>query len=355
METLEKSKTVFNLHAFNFNEITSQRLVDEYSPDQYIPIKEGTPPVHTSIIGDLSLAEHLLSESLKMYHFFNLQKNRITLVNDSNKLSTDDFFARYPDLNMVAELNFLPFNSFLASPDSDDVVLCFVCHEDSILNLRQGLMIRRYFYNTRNNLIQPKIVCLVNNISTIKRDMPEVLDNAKKAGLELVDLQRFFSMRGMFETHREWDKIARVIHGQYITLEQADRKEIWNRISDAEKEQNRYPARHLRIKLRAMGYDLDYSDFGEGAKLDLPDNHDLKLQMAILEHNRWMAEKIMEGYVGVKNKSNFKRELKDVVLAHPDIVPFSELSAKDVEKDFGSYPAFVEKSKIKLKSFRIPE
>ena len=56
-----------------------------------------------------------------------------------------------------------------------------------------------------------------------------------------------------------------------------------------------------------------------------------------------------------KNKSNFKRELKDVVLAHPDIVPFSELSAKDVEKDFGSYPAFVEKSKIKLKSFRIPE
>jgi hypothetical protein len=216
-------------------------------------------------------------------------------------------------------------------------------------------MIRRHFYNTRNNLIQPKIVCLVNNILTIKRDMPEVLDNAKKAGLELVDLNRFFSMKEMFETHREWDKIARVIHGQYITLEQADRKEIWNTISDAEKEQNRYPARHLRIKLRAMGYDLDYSGIGDGAKLDLPDNHDLKLQMAKLEHNRWMAEKMMEGYVSVKNKAIFNRQLKDIILAHPDIVPFSELSEQDIEKDFGSYPAFVEKSKIKLKSFRIPE
>jgi hypothetical protein len=141
------------------------------------------------------------------------------------------------------------------------------------------------------------------------------------------------------------------IHRTYSALPQADAISEWSGLSDAEKDQNRYPARHLRIKLRSLGKDIDYKPRDEGERLTLPDDLEIKMAIAKMEHNRWMAQKILDGFTSVKDRTNFPRELKTVLLSHPDIVPFEDLSTIDIEKDWVTYPKIVETSKIRLKEF----
>ena len=344
------SRSILNIHAFNLHEITAQRLVDDNSPDKIVKILADAPALHTAVIGDAPIARYLFEESLNMYHFLNLTKNIFTWVSDAPEIKRDDFHFHFPDIQMTGETHFREFDDFFSSMP-DDLSLCYLCNEDYIQNILLGLRIRSRYFQNNKNLLMPDIICLVSDIPALDATMPDLIAQCEKARLTLIDLETYCSVKQMINIHHEWDKIALAIHNTYNNLPQADAVSAWSALSDAEKDQNRYPARHLRVKLRSMGFDIDYDPAGKGEKLSLPDDMEIKMAIAKMEHNRWMAQKILDGFTSVKDRANFPRVMKTVLLSHPDIVPFDDLSTLDIEKDWVTYPKVIETSKIKIKEF----
>lgn len=106
-------------------------------------------------------------------------------------------------------------------------------------------------------------------------------------------------------------------------------------IHDKEKDSNRYPALHMDIKLRYLKVRMvPMKDVGEPVDIsNLP--QDKKLVLAKMEHNRWMAEKILVGFAATEviPDKDLQKALYTNLRLHIDIRPWEELSESDRKKD----------------------
>ncbi len=112
----------------------------------------------------------------------------------------------------------------------------------------------------------------------------------------------------------------------------------WNQLSDREKEFNRRSARHLKIKMNLMGYEI--SDDLSMPILELPQfSPEQKRMMARLEHKRWNSEKYLDGFIPgqLPEDKKKKRVYKNIFRIHPDIRPFEELNENDIAKDENTF------------------
>lgn len=110
---------------------------------------------------------------------------------------------------------------------------------------------------------------------------------------------------------------ARENHDAYLAgLEPAERASAspWSALPESFKDSNRWAVLHRGVK-QALWQTAD-----EAAKPAL-----LEL-LACSEHQRWMAEKIMDGWRGGPVRDNQRK-------IHPDIRPSAELSELAKEKD----------------------
>lgn len=110
----------------------------------------------------------------------------------------------------------------------------------------------------------------------------------------------------------------------------------WQRLSEQFRASNRRAAAHIRAKSDAAGFNLDgwLDESAEGwATHVLPpardafllDDASFMLRMGELEHRRWMAERLLEGWSRGPRDNRAK--------LHPDLRPFSELGPEAIGKD----------------------
>ena len=127
----------------------------------------------------------------------------------------------------------------------------------------------------------------------------------------------------------------------------------WEELTDGKKDYNRYPARHLAIKLRYLGAELvEHKDSREPYYItDATDTQ--KTTIAKMEHLRWNAEKTITGFVkgdvilfekekGLEKKQQIEsnviqEKLKVELKWHKDIRNWDELTIEDKEKDLRVY------------------
>jgi uncharacterized membrane protein len=127
------------------------------------------------------------------------------------------------------------------------------------------------------------------------------------------------------------DSYARAIHQAYLAA-CAERGEApgsrpslqpWEDLPDDLKDANRAQARHVGEKLAELGC-IMVPTFDPSLTFAFRDEDEV-LRLARLEHERWMAERIGQGYVyGPVREGNF----------HPDLVGWEELTPEAREKDF---------------------
>jgi len=127
------------------------------------------------------------------------------------------------------------------------------------------------------------------------------------------------------------DSYARAIHEAYLEA-CAERGEApgsrpslrpWDDLPDDLKEANRAQARHVGEKLADLGC-IMVPMFDPSLTFAFRDEDEV-LRLARLEHERWMEERIGQGYVyGPVREGRF----------HPDLVPWEELTPHAREKDF---------------------
>jgi hypothetical protein len=123
------------------------------------------------------------------------------------------------------------------------------------------------------------------------------------------------------------ETIARATHEEYRASVDSGAPE-WDMLSEQLKESNRRQAEHARTKLLAVGYDFMPLDGRQPTAVELSDA-DVEA-MAIMEHDRWVAERLFEGWVLGPEKDEARR-------VSPYLVPWEDLPRVAPNEDVQEY------------------
>ena len=120
---------------------------------------------------------------------------------------------------------------------------------------------------------------------------------------------------------------ASLLDAAYPTLYPQNKRDnislvLWEELNEVMKDANRWPADHLAVKLRAIG--CDGQDLTPLA--NIAHNHDFFETLSEMEHRRWMAERLMDGWRYGQIRNNKKK-------IHPMIIPYEQLSESEKQKD----------------------
>lgn len=348
-------------HAFSIYQLAAMFMVDNFSPDKYVSLQdENDPAAHLLILGNNLAAQYLILEAAQMYHFANLQQTRITLVADEVKTIAEKIESLYPFLDEVVAISYIETGSFFSEFATEGITnlsVCFVALDDDGKSVYYSRKLRQFLYNqqrARNNGstpsmqprdfadVLPPIKVLLPRNTALVHIFDDVNSEMRSLNIELINMDHEISnKRTIVDNRKAEDFIAKHIHYEWAR-NQAEKNNLpvgtmqaeWEKLKDAQKDSNRLPARHLYIKLRYVNAEL--SDATEGDELDF-DSLDAGIwdRIARMEHNRWMAEKSINGFVYIdpvrdKDMGNF---LKHNLKCHWDLVPFDELDAATREYD----------------------
>lgn len=351
-------------HVFSIYQLAAIFMIDSFSPDKYVNLNDaGDPAAHLLIMGDNLAAQYLILEAAQMYHFANLKKTKITVVADDVTLISSKINSLYPFLDKTVELRYENTNDFFVDPcpvSCDEISLCFVALDDDGKSVYYSRKLRQHLFSQGENSKEsslrsynryadfeksiPPIKVLLPRNTALVNIFKDVAFELKALNIELLNMDdEVCNKRTIVDNRKEEDFIAKHIHFEWARSQATKNKtqlgsmqEEWDKIKDSQKDSNRLPARHLFIKLRYVKADLSDMDTGEELDFDTLEES-VWDSIARMEHNRWNAEKYINGFVRVdgvsdKNLGNF---LKGNLKCHWDLVPFD-----DLDKETQAYDTF---------------
>ncbi len=96
----------------------------------------------------------------------------------------------------------------------------------------------------------------------------------------------------------------------------------WEGLNEVMKDANRWSADHLSVKLRCIGFDgQDLSVFNKVAN-----DPEFFEKLSEMEHRRWMAERLMDGWSYGPKRDNIKK-------IHDLLIPYGQLAVEEKDKD----------------------
>lgn len=335
---------------FNYYELMARLLVRCFSLPAF-DIGPDQPPRHLVIVGFDSFGQNvalrIAKTLLDLYPTgvdsrspWAVRRPRITIVDPCGEDQKSRFLRDHPAFKTLCELEVCPIStsdnkfselSFLPSDNSKEHTSVVFCLEDEAASL-------------------PAVLDLLGSKERIgeiylRIAQPERLGgllerccapSAPRLRLFAPDYQLFTA--GMLLNQR-LDVLARAVHQAYLAVEAADRRDnnlppaagkSWEELKEDDRRSNREAADHLWAKLHILGYDLEELDTPDSEpRIDLDILRVLKEHeedLARLEHQRWMAWRVLNGwrYGPVRN---------DIDKLHPDIVAYEALAENTKAKD----------------------
>ncbi len=344
--------------------------------------KEKDQVAHFVIIGFGTMGQALAVQLAKLAHFPNLKRSRFTIADRDIQASATAFLSRYPrftswtpgqlgvnSFSDPADLwanssGVLPKGVAVNHPDAVQYVanakfmeitptsadelfvkhlaedfqsssvkvkpMVFICGQQDRENFDAAIAIKEKlacfgYPNVPTFVWMPRQPALVAALERDKRIQPF---GECRIAASLEEIER--PMR---------EVLAVTLHNDYEAhaVKRGDKKtpNPWNE-RDPFRESNLEAADHLHIKLAALGYELRYRDQeSQGPLVEFDEIMKSKFEMlAIMEHNRWMAERLMSGWRFIEKATtpeevtaNKQRKL------HHDLVPWERLCGER-DRDF---------------------
>jgi len=357
-----KGGSKMDYHAFSIYQLAAMFMVDNFSPDKYVSlVSDEDPPAHLLIMGENLAAQYLILEAAQMYHFANLKKTRITVIADDITEISTRITTLYPFLNKTVDLRYETTGDFFTYPypvPCDDISLCFVALEDDGKSVYYSRKLRQHLFAhgamSKDSSIKsfnryadfeksvPPIKVLLPRNTALVNIFDDVAFEMRSLNIELLNMDdEVCNKRTIVDNRKEEDFIAKHIHYEWAKSQAEKNKtkigsmqKEWDKIKDSQKDSNRLPARHLYIKLRYVKADLSDQETGEELNFDTLEE-EIWDRIARMEHNRWNAEKHINGFVLIdkvpdKNMGNF---LKQNLKCHWDLVAFDQLDQVTQEYD----------------------
>ena len=292
---------------------------------------------HLLLIGYNPVGQAIAMEFGQQGHFANGKKSRMTIVDenlgDPDNSKAENIFstplkrlARTLDLELIRSVpdSEIVRNVIMAAAsDSESLTSIVSCGKDDTESLTLALHINDLLRQTGHKNV-PVFVRLTDSVGLSEflaheNNHDEVLVNVFGFGL----FEQTFSVESIHSL--TLNRIAMAIHAHYQDdgHSHSDQEALrsWNKLPEYLKEANRVAAEHLRLKLATV-----LAAEGEAAT-DLEQLFEKHIDsLSKMEHNRWMAEKVLQGwtYGEVTNKQTF---------THKNIVGWDALTEEEKEKD----------------------
>lgn len=330
---------------FSVHDLNARILFDTYPPDVFAHTL-GQTRVHMALYQFDRLAENILLEGTRVCHYANESVVRFTVFDPDAEAKRQTLLSSYPQLPLLNEIEFVeisPLNDVSSIERLPEALLQTVTQHVTCLatdeeNLELALILRTTLL--RKTACNAPILVHMGSSTGLAQLLesnfggPEVPDGLYPFGM----LDEVLSYENVLSDGL--DVLARAIHADYLQRRQGlevDRRLYtslteWTTLPEPERKSSRLQADHLETKLRAVGCclseegDPDFQFTDEEAEL-----------LARMEHNRWRANKILEGWRAGADRIEGAK-------ITPYAVTWEEMSESERGEEVGSvrrYPAML--------------
>ena len=347
----------FRLRFFNVFETGTRTWLDEHPPFGSADGRKGDYPPHLIVVGVGQLGTSLVVGAARSWLTRHPEaalrpapglRPSITLVDRAAEAKREALLARHPLLRDFCELvacemdirspEFEQAAFLLGSEGRCTATSVYVCLDDDSGGLAAALT-------------------LMQRIGVERPAVPIVVRMRQNAGLAtlLTGASGEGNLHGFALLDRTCtpqlllgqtpsEIIARAIHEGYRShaLARGESPETnpsavpWDELPEDLKESNRRQADHIAVKLEAVGCAIDPLVDGPATLLELAPRE--VEPMAELEHDRWAAERLFEGWTYAPGEKDLERKTS------PYLVPWAELAegVKELDRDtVRGLPAFL--------------
>jgi hypothetical protein len=325
------------IRVFSEPELVARRLVQSFPPDAPLAQSE-SEGVHVIIVGLGSVGQSILVQLARQGHYRSGKKPKVTVVDRSVGDRWREAREAYPALERWLQVEKEETRFEAVGPqqiqkwltDERPVTVAYVCTKDEIVNLRIARMLLEGIKEQpRQDLAgAAKVVALDPAGGCVLADF------AAHGGHE-GRFQLFSLVRGSEGFLSEMDDTrARQFHDDYCASDNervrkqpgaapAPANKPWEQLPETLRNANRMTADHFDVKMRAIGCHVVPRGEVEGKHATLtPQEIEL---LSIMEHNRWWADRALDGWtLGPR---------KDANKVHPNMVPYEELDEEAKQKD----------------------
>jgi hypothetical protein len=275
---------------------------------------------HLLLAGLAAPAWAFLDQALQIIQYGN-DTPVVTLLCEDPACARTDFGSRYPQAFQVADIRFVRLEETPPLVAVRPVTLALVCLDDPLEARRQAERLAREI--ARLQQVSPLILVEMG------LQMPsERLDTWDGQIVPVSHVRE--SDRDGTGPARLGDEIARTIHDHYRDTFEAlggdpetnPALQPWTSLPDTYQRSSRHQADHITAKLSIV----DCLAVPEG-RVEFFAFSPLEVErLAVVEHQRWAAERYLDGWThGPERVNALKR--------HPDLIPYAALSEAAKDKD----------------------
>jgi len=323
-----KSYDVFDASIINIYDTAARVVMEKYPPDRYARyIKPIAEAVRIIIIGFGKMGESIVKQAARIGHYYEWRKLEVTVVDRNAKGFEEKFFAVYgdgktPNSFIVPDIHVqfverdpecLVNIDEIIGQNNNKPAIVYIAMENDAIGASLSLRVR----NMLDTDDIPIVICMQSSLSELMEGQSaHSISDRNIHSFNILDWACGYSVL-MDEVT---DELARTIHSAYVNTQMPF--VTWKELNEDMKDANRWQADHLSIKLRAIGCDGD-----DLSPLDKAErNPEVFERLSEMEHRRWMAERLMDGWRYGTERDNSRK-------IHNLIVPYEQLSDAEKNKD----------------------
>ena len=327
-DVFRKDYENFTAHIINYNQLSARLMLAEYGPEIWLPnLLSTTTGQRILAIGDHPLIHELVVRFGGLGFYGAEEKLNIQLMGKNASRQLINLKNTRPNLAQLVELTAndieptalnTGFEKAIADFNPDIIYLCAATPEQSLV----------WCHALNNIALAVPIVVTELNSSFMLQVMEQ--ENNEKSSIHYIHLlEQSCTYQYVFNTQH--DLLAKAIHDNYINCQKQlgdtptsnssliDWKQLFETLKDA----NRNQADHLLIKCRL----LTGKKINRAEEVEKQLNADNIEKLARVEHERWLAEKLLSGWRYTDGEKNTHLRLS------PSLIPWAQLSESEKQKD----------------------
>lgn len=323
---------------FNLNDLLARQLLME-NPLHKVAHWLCQDRVHVLVVGLNDISRKIIFHTLLSQRTHHLGLPHFTIVDPEASSGRKAFETTWPGIADIATTRFIEAP---AGPSRIETVIgeasktapltaTILCMDDEVENLTAALRI--HSAAARGQVHAGNIMVRRHQTS----DFFERLSSIARYDLAnlLFDFGEGDHQLFVRQITGEDDILARQIHKAYCHQRAAAgdppsaSTTLWDNLPESSRRANRRAADHIWTKLEAVGYRVDQRAralphlVDRGARLE---EADIRSALARLEHDRWWADRVVDGWQYGPARDNAAR-------VHPDLRPFEALDNESRSKD----------------------
>ncbi len=331
---LENEVGGFELRFFNIHQNAARLLFFDhplegdssaFDPDRQFD-------VHLIIMGFKDLGEAILLQAAAIGHFPGNKKLKVTVVCSNSTAREKDFLSRQPHIGTIIDLEFAecppiertnPLGNSFPDESAQARTIVVVALEDDAENVTSALRVANW-RGDRNIPVLVQIAeqeGLASLVATNENRLAE--QNIATFGA----IEQVFGPEMLLGV--PLDKIARAIHESYLRnyppapgAPLSPSQKPWDQLPEDFKQANRAQADHIEVKLHVIGCERVSGNSNAGFSF----TEDEVETLAIMEHKRWIADRLLAGWVYADETDKTKKY-------HASLVPWEKLQDAEKQKD----------------------